>query len=82
MSALRPQRIVGVFPELFVPASIAFGHPSTDLSGIFLKPLKAGDFPNELPFIPERRGLPVCYILNCVHNLMLMISSIPNRFRR
>ena len=29
-----------------IPASIAFGHPNTDLSGIFLKPLRAWDYPN------------------------------------
>ena len=48
-----------------IPASIAFGHPNTDLSGIFLKPLRAWDYPNKLPFVPKRRCL-------LVHN-----SSIP-----
>ena len=29
------------------------------LSGIFLKPLRAWDYPNNLPFVPKRRCLPV-----------------------
>ena len=45
----------------YVPASIAFGHPNTDLSGVFLKPLRAWNYPNKLPFVPKRRCLLVCY---------------------
>ena len=41
--------------------AIAFGHPNTDLSGIFLKPLRAWDYPNKLPFVPKRRCLLVYY---------------------
>ena len=32
---------------------IAFGLPSTDLSGIFLKPLRAWDYPDKLTFTPK-----------------------------
>ena len=42
-----------------IPASIAFGHPNTDLSGIFLKPIRDWDYPNKLPFVPKRRCLLV-----------------------
>ena len=42
-----------------MPASIAFGHPNADLSGIFLKPLRDWDYPNNLPFVPKRRCLLV-----------------------
>ena len=56
-SSIRVTRII--------PASIAFGHPNADLSGIFLKPLRAWDYPNNLPFVPKRQCL-------LVHN-----SSIP-----
>ena len=30
-----------------------------DFSGIFLKPLRAWDYPNKLPFVPQRRCLLV-----------------------
>ena len=43
--------------DCYVLASIAFGHPYADLSGIFLKPLRAWDYPNKLPFVPKRRCL-------------------------
>ena len=33
--------------------------PNTDLSGIFLKPLRAWNDPNNLPFVPKRRCLLV-----------------------
>ena len=36
-----------------VPASIAFGHPNADLSGIFLKPLRAWDYPNNCLLSPK-----------------------------
>ena len=49
-------------PLSFVPASIAFGHPNADLSGTFLKPLRDWDYPNNLPFVPQRRCLLVYVI--------------------
>ena len=33
------------------------------LSGIFLKPLRAWDYPNKLPFVPKRRCLLVEAVL-------------------
>lgn len=44
-----------------VPASIAVVLPQ-HLSGIFLKPLRAWDYPNKLPFVPKRRCLLVLII--------------------
>ena len=42
----------------YVLASIAVGLPRL-LSGLFLKPLRAWDYPNKLPFVPKRRCLLV-----------------------
>ena len=57
-----PAEKANVTAQYQVPASIAFGHPNTDLSGIFLKPLRVWDYPNKLPFVPKRRCLLVPYL--------------------
>ena len=57
-----------------IPASIALGYPSTDLSGIYPKPLRAWDYPTEQLFCTQKavrwelvhsRSLVICkYFVN------------------
>jgi len=61
----------------YVPASIAFGHPNADLSGIFLKPFKGLGLSQQTAFCPQKAMLAgMCHFkLGCFTINKVLISS-------